>query len=76
MCVFLLQCLLLGTFLVLCASKNSTNNKQVLPQTNLLFIMFDDLRPELSIYGKKHMITPNFERLATLCLCLYHRLSL
>ena len=33
-------------------------------QTNLLYIMFDDLRPELSIYGKKHMITPNFERLA------------
>jgi len=35
-----------------------------LPQTNLLFIMFDDLRPELSVYGKNHMITPNFERLA------------
>ena len=34
-------------------------------QTNLLFIMFDDLRPELSIYGRKHMITPNFERLAS-----------
>jgi arylsulfatase A-like enzyme len=27
--------------------------------------MFDDLRPELSIYGRKHMITPNFERLAS-----------
>jgi iduronate 2-sulfatase len=33
-------------------------------QTNVLFIMFDDLRPELSIYGKSHMVTPNFERLA------------
>lgn len=33
-------------------------------QTNLLFIMFDDLRVELSIYGKLGMITPNFERLA------------
>jgi Sulfatase len=33
-------------------------------QTNLLLIMFDDLRPELSIYGRGHMITPNFERLA------------
>lgn len=31
---------------------------------NLLFIMFDDLRPELSIYGHDYMITPNFERLA------------
>ena len=27
--------------------------------------MFDDLRPELSIYGRNHMITPNFERLAS-----------
>lgn len=32
---------------------------------NLLWIMFDDLRPELSVYGRKHMITPNFERLAS-----------
>jgi len=31
---------------------------------NLLYIMFDDLRPELSIYGRNHLITPNFERLA------------
>ncbi len=41
--------------------------KEVVPtlqKTNLLFIMFDDLRPELSIYGRDHMITPNFERLA------------
>lgn len=35
-----------------------------LKQSNLLFIMFDDLRPELSIYGRDYMITPNFERLA------------
>mmetsp|Transcript_22497 Transcript_22497/g.32337 ORF Transcript_22497/g.32337 Transcript_22497/m.32337 type:complete len:601 (-) Transcript_22497:131-1933(-) len=35
-----------------------------LKQTNLLLIMFDDLRPELSIYGRQHMVTPNFERLA------------
>ena len=33
-------------------------------QTNLLFIMFDDLRVELSIYGKSGIISPNFERLA------------
>ena len=26
--------------------------------------MFDDLRPELSVYNQHHMITPNFERLA------------
>lgn len=35
-----------------------------LRQTNLLFIMFDDMRPDLSIYGREFMITPNFERLA------------
>jgi hypothetical protein len=33
-------------------------------KTNFLFIMYDDLRPEMSIYGNKDMITPNFERLA------------
>lgn len=31
---------------------------------NLIFIMFDDLRPELNAYGAKHMITPSFDRLA------------
>ena len=34
------------------------------PQTNLLYIMHDDLRPELSVYGRNHMITPNYQRLA------------
>lgn len=33
-------------------------------KTNFLFIMYDDLRPELSVYGNQDMITPNFERLA------------
>ncbi|KAJ1416775.1 alkaline-phosphatase-like protein [Ochromonadaceae sp. CCMP2298] len=33
-------------------------------RTNVLLIMFDDLRPQLSIYGQEYMITPNFERLA------------
>ena len=32
--------------------------------TNILFIMYDDLRPELSPYGMDYMITPNFQRLA------------
>lgn len=39
-------------------------NAEDIKQTNLLMIMFDDLRPELSVYGKDYMITPNFERLA------------
>jgi iduronate 2-sulfatase len=33
-------------------------------QTNLLFIIFDDLRVELSIFGRLGIISPNFERLA------------
>ena len=32
---------------------------------NFLFVMFDDLRPELNVYGRSHMITPNFDRLAS-----------
>ena len=42
----------------------ASNSEPQLEQSNLLLIMFDDLRPELSIYGRDHMITPNFERLA------------
>ena len=33
-------------------------------QTNLLFIMFDDLRVELNSYGRSGIISPNFDRLA------------
>jgi arylsulfatase A-like enzyme len=33
-------------------------------KTNVIFIMYDDLRTELGAYGRKHMITPNFDRLA------------
>jgi hypothetical protein len=49
------------------------NNK--IRQTNLLFIMFDDLRPELSIYGKAGIITPNFERLAARSVVFDHAYS-
>ena len=31
---------------------------------NLLFIIFDDLRPDLECYGRDYMVTPNFNRLA------------
>jgi iduronate 2-sulfatase len=40
---------------------------KLLPATpnpsNLLFIMFDDLKPELFAYGRRYMSTPNFDRL-------------
>ena len=45
-------------FLVL-SSEDNTKRK------NLLFLIADDLRPELNIYGRKHAITPNFDRLAS-----------
>lgn len=34
-------------------------------KTNFILIMYDDLRNELNAYGRKHMITPNFDRLAS-----------
>lgn len=55
--------LLLSLALLVVSHASSDNIPEVKP-TNFLFIMFDDLRPELSIYGREHMITPNFERLA------------
>lgn len=32
--------------------------------SNVLFIMLDDLRPELGAYGKSHVVSPNIDRLA------------
>src|SRR5262252_8799594 len=34
------------------------------PRLNVLFIAFDDLRPELGCYGNKLIDTPNFDALA------------
>jgi arylsulfatase A-like enzyme len=43
-------------------SSYGENQQTSLP--NLLFLMSDDLRTDLSIYNRKHIISPNFERLA------------
>ena len=59
--MWLKLCILL---LAVVGSHGKSSHDEVLKPMNLLFIMFDDLRPELSIYGREHMITPNFERLA------------
>ena len=37
---------------------------QAQPKTNVLFLVVDDLRPELSCYGEKHIISPNIDALA------------
>ena len=41
-----------------------TQDEPTKPRRNVLFIAVDDLRPELSIYGKK-VISPNIDRLAS-----------
>ena len=58
-------CLLLLLLPISCLCGDpSTAYSNSLQQTNLLFIMHDDLRPELSIYGKSHILSPNYERLS------------
>ena len=59
--MFRLSSLLFGLLLVAVLMAEDTVK---LKQTNLLLIVFDDLRPELSFLGRPAMITPNFERLA------------
>ena len=57
------------------ASTNHSNevnhaNKEKL---NLLLIMYDDLRPDLNLYGgRSYMNTPNFDRLARRSLMFDH----
>ena len=45
-------------------SPSASKEKQRISQTHLLFLVYDDLRTDLSIYGRKHIISPNFDRLA------------
>ncbi len=51
----------LTVVLLLMASFNSVD---AAGRPNVLFIAVDDLRPELACYGKKHMHSPNIDRLA------------
>ena len=43
----------------------TTPRDTVAQQKNVLFIAIDDLRPELSVYGKPYMQTPAIDRLAS-----------
>lgn len=45
-----------------CLGSCSENVEQ---KPNILFISFDDLRPELGAYGADHIISPNIDRLAS-----------
>ncbi|NQV27508.1 MAG: sulfatase [Rhodopirellula sp.] len=42
----------------------SMNSAFAADRPNVLFIAVDDLRPELACYGKKHIHSPNMDRLA------------
>lgn len=48
--------------LMVLASAGTTSAESARP--NVLFIAVDDLRPELACYGKKHIHSPNIDRLA------------
>lgn len=52
-----LRCLVLGILAF-------TSSLAAETRPNVLFIMADDLRPELGCYGVKHAVTPNLDRLA------------
>ena len=52
-----LRCLVLGILVF-------TSSLAAQTPPNVLFIMADDLRPELGCYGVKHVVTPNLDRLA------------
>ena len=49
---------ILGLFILFSAAAFGSN------QPNVLFIIVDDLRPEIKSYGADHMHTPNMDRLA------------
>lgn len=51
---------------------NELNNDLSAGKPNVLFIAVDDLRPELSCFGKPQMKTPNFDRLATMGVSFSH----
>jgi len=55
--ITMLRCLVLGILAF-------TSSLAAQTRPNVLFIMADDLRPELGCYGVKHVVTPNLDRLA------------
>ena len=41
------------------------SSRQTGPTKNVLLLISDDMRPDIGVYGAKHMITPNLDRLAS-----------
>lgn len=59
----LLTAIVLVTFSATSTSFGAAAGEQV-ERPNILFIMVDDLRPDLNCYGNQQIISPNFDRLA------------
>lgn len=57
-------CLLFSMILPIMAIKISAQNKGQKPKFNVLFIISDDLRPELGAYGTPNIKTPNIDKIA------------
>jgi arylsulfatase A-like enzyme len=55
---------LLLAALALCAGPAPGADAPAAPKLNVLFLMVDDLRPELGCYGHPHVKTPHIDRLA------------
>ena len=56
-------CALLGVLVAIAAARAQAAGGPA-PQRNLLYIVFDDLRPDLSAYDVPFMKTPHIQRLA------------
>ena len=58
--------IVIGCILIILGCKSTTKNNTITStnKKNVLFIMVDDLRPELNIYGQSQIISPNIDALA------------
>ena len=52
------------SILIVCCKPTSSNIDLKKAKPNILFVAFDDLRPELGIYGSEIAKTPNIDKLA------------
>ncbi|XWW48083.1 sulfatase [Fibrella sp. USSR17] len=59
-----LSCCLLAFLFVMATSRPATPPVAAPPKYNVLFIISDDLRPELGAYGVSMIQTPNIDRIA------------
>ncbi|MDR1964181.1 MAG: sulfatase [Planctomycetaceae bacterium] len=63
--VFAVTVLLLPTIVIVAKENNESDKSNKPNKQNILFIAVDDLRTELGCYGKKHIKSPNIDRLAS-----------